>query len=409
MYAPSPDRPSGPPSVSVVGGTYRELCTDPRMNALRGSGLRAAALLSSLGHQTLLHTCIEPAAQEEMTALADAFNIGLAEHPRSDQVSFSYDTPVSPAQWRHPGSSVALTVRESRVVAFGMVDATWVIEADSVVLDPQHGDLAALLAAIDASSVALVLNAHEAQRRTGLPASQAGVALRELGVDVVVIKQGALGGLVFYRDQCDPYGPIPTTTAHTIGSGDAFTAGFASAWLQSSSNPVEAAERGSAVAAAHSLTHVPQVAPEQLRSLPVPLVHPDGDVPRIYLAAPFFSTSQRMLLETARTALLDAGMRVFSPLHDIGIGSDEVAALDIDGLQSCHAVLALLDGADPGTVFETGWATRAAIPVVGLAEHTDDHDWTMLRGTGAQLTNDLTSAIYLAAWAALQNMAGAVT
>jgi nucleoside 2-deoxyribosyltransferase len=409
MSAPSPDRPSGPPRIDVVGGTYRELCTDPRLNALRGSGLRAAALMSSLGHRTRLHTCIEPVAQNEMTALAYAFDISLARHPRSEEVSFIYDTPVSPAQWRHPGASVAITVHEPRVVAFGMVDATWTIRADSVVLDPQHGDLSALLATIDASSVALVLNAHEARRTTGLPAAQAGLALLELDVDVVVIKQGALGGLVFQRDQCERYGPIPTTTTHTIGSGDAFTAGFASSWLHPGSSPVEAARLGSAVAAAHSMTYVPQVTPEQLRSLPAPLPHPGVDVPRIYLAAPFFSTSQRMLLETTRTALLDAGMRVFSPLHDIGIGGDEVAASDIDGLQSCHAVLALLDGADAGTVFETGWATHAAIPVVGLAEHTNDHDWTMLRGTGAQLTSDLTSAIYLAAWAALQNMTGPVT
>ena len=409
MSAPASEGLSGPPKVTVVGGTYRELCIDPCVKALRGSGLRAAALLSSLGHQTQLRTCIDPAAQDEITALADAFEINLVQHPRSDEVSFTYETPVSPARWRHPDNPVALNVHEPRVVAFGMVDATWTIQADSVVLDPQHGDPSALLAAIDASSVALVLNAHEARRITGLPATQAGLALGELGVDVVVIKQGALGGLVFERGQRERYGPIPTTSTHNIGSGDAFTAGFASAWLQPGSSVAAAARLGSAVAAAHSMTHVPQVTSEQLQSLPAPLPYPGGDVPCVYLAAPFFSTSQRMLLETARTALLDAGVRVFSPLHDIGVGGDEVAAFDIDGLQSCHAVLALLDGEDPGTVFETGWATHAAIPVVGLAEHVEDHDWTMLRGTGAQLTSDLTSAIYLAAWAALKNMTGPVT
>jgi nucleoside 2-deoxyribosyltransferase len=165
-----------------------------------------------------------------------------------------------------------------------------------------------------------------------------------------------------------------------------------------------AAQFGARTAAAHPLTDVPQVSQGLLDSLPAALPYCSDGAPKIYLAAPFFTTAERLLLETVRTALYDAGLEVFSPLHEIGSGGDEVAARDLQGLDGCHSVLALLDGADPGTVFETGWATKTGIPVVGFAAHPELHDWTMLRGTGATVTSDLTSAVYLAAWAAIRRV-----
>jgi len=290
-----------------------------------------------------------------------------------------------------------------------MIDATWTVVGEQVVVDPQHGDLDALLAAVTSGSVAVVLNAHEAARLTGLPAISAGTALLTGNVDVVVIKQGALGGLVFTATGPEAYGAIPTLLTRTIGSGDAFTAGFAHAWFENPAGPLAAAHMGALVAAAHSMTDVPQVSIESMTALPEPRTHPGETVPTVYIAAPFFSTIERLMVETVRDALFDAGLRVFSPLHDVGTGGDEVAIADLDGLARADAVLALLDGGDPGTVFEAGWATRADIPIVGFTDTPEAHDWTMLRGTGTPLSKDLTSAIHLAAWAAIRRVASATT
>ena len=404
MSPPSPEDLARDQDVSVVGGTYRETCVEPKVDALRGSGLRASALLGSLGRSVTFHTCVDALSEAEASALFHAFRVEPHVRPRSTPMTFAYDTPVSPARWGYREPPVSLEVAGSRVVAFGMVDAIWSIAGERVVLDPQHGDLDAMMAAVQAGSIALVLNAHEARRLTGLPPEEAGPALLGRGAQVVVIKQGALGGLVCSGDNVLTYGPIPTTSTCTIGSGDAFTAGFADAWFEDPADLLGAAQAGARVAAAHSMTDVPQVTPEQLSSLPQPLSHPGDLIPCIYLAAPFFSTHERLLVETARNALLDAGLRVFSPLHEVGAGGDEVAALDLDGVKGCDAVLALLDGADPGTVFEVGWATRAEIPVVGFTQDPALHDWTMMRGTGAPLSNDLTSAIHMAAWAAIRQV-----
>jgi nucleoside 2-deoxyribosyltransferase len=85
----------------------------------------------------------------------------------------------------------------------------------------------------------------------------------------------------------------------------------------------------------------------------------------------------------------------------VGGGGPEVAAKDIEGLERSSAVLALLDGADAGTMFEAGYATARGIPVVGYAERRDTEGWKMLGGTGAEIHTDLSTAAYRTIWYAM--------
>jgi nucleoside 2-deoxyribosyltransferase len=122
--------------------------------------------------------------------------------------------------------------------------------------------------------------------------------------------------------------------------------------------------------------------------------------PKIYLAAPFFDVGQRWLVEVVRSALMDLGAEVFSPLHDVGYSVPDAAAHDLAGLATCDSVLALLDGSDPGTVFECGWATDHGIPVTGFCQRGDPEALSMIRGSGANVRDDLSSAVYAAIWRA---------
>jgi nucleoside 2-deoxyribosyltransferase len=121
----------------------------------------------------------------------------------------------------------------------------------------------------------------------------------------------------------------------------------------------------------------------------------------VYLAGPFFNIAQRWLVEESRLALRGMSLKVFSPLHDIGLGSGhDVAPQDLEGLKRCRAVLALVDGVDPGTVFEVGFARSLEKPVVALAESTGEEPLKMISGSGCDVVSDFVTAIYRAAWAA---------
>ena len=133
-----------------------------------------------------------------------------------------------------------------------------------------------------------------------------------------------------------------------------FAAGCASAWA-SGADPVTAARVASGAAAWWCGTRVSQVPAEILAGTPVDqvledaaaeLVPPD-EPPLLTWPRRFSALLTARLVETCRTVLMGLGARVFSPLHEVGPGGDEVARRDLDGLDRCDAVLALLDGWGP--------------------------------------------------------------
>ncbi|WP_158375172.1 PfkB family carbohydrate kinase [Cellulosimicrobium cellulans] len=397
-------------TLAVVGGTYREQCEEPRVQRLCGSGLRATQILRGLGHEVRFVTCIDDHLRPEFDAVTAALpGVDVAASPRTGPIGFTYDTPVHSTNRGGTANADPVTAAADVVVAFGMVEKTeWTVQTQWAVIDPQHAPLPDLLRNVTAAHVAVVLNEHEVRTQANDDDLDAAAQfVLGLGVHVVVIKQGARGGLVVTSAGTATFGACPTEVVDPIGSGDAFTAGFAHSWAIEHNPPEQAAQDASRVAAAHSLTGVAGFSASALDAVPEPIEYVPGPGPQVYLAGPFFNIAQRQLITLIRTALTQLGVEVFSPLHEIGRGGDEVAEQDLAGLRDSSSVLAVLDGADAGTLFEVGWATGAGIPVVGLAEHHQDHAWTMVRGTGSAVVPDLSSAVYRAAWAALSTSTAA--
>jgi hypothetical protein len=402
--------------VIVVGGTYDERVIVPAREEVAGSGLRSAAALGSqvgVRLATALDVGTAPTAESAFATLS----IDAVIVERDQSVGFRYFTPVAAPSI--DGSSASypsvLSADDEVVLAFGMVETgSRRIRARRVVFDPQRPrDLAALdLHGITADEMTIVANARET-RALAPDAPSLDAAARQIlgnnGVDAVVVKDSTRGCLVVTAAQsvATKVGPYPTKSVWPLGSGDVFAAGYSSAWANGA-DPVEAARVASGSAAWWCGTRVNQVPPQILAGTPVNQVledaaaelPPSGTPPKVYLAAPFFSLADRWLVETCRTVLLGLGAEVFSPLHDVGPGGDEVARRDLDGLDRSDAVLALLDGWDPGTLYEVGWAHRKGLPVVGFL-HGATHEGTkMLVGTGAELHQDLSSALYRSVWAA---------
>jgi nucleoside 2-deoxyribosyltransferase len=61
-------------------------------------------------------------------------------------------------------------------------------------------------------------------------------------------------------------------------------------------------------------------------------------------------------------------------------------------------VLAILNGLDPGTIFEIGYAVKRGMPIVCLAENVKEEDLKMIIGTNCSVTDDFTTAIYRSIW-----------
>jgi nucleoside 2-deoxyribosyltransferase len=93
---------------------------------------------------------------------------------------------------------------------------------------------------------------------------------------------------------------------------------------------------------------------------------------RLYVAGPLFTQAERAWNERLASALAAAGHDVFLPQTEVkaitSLDADTIFQVDVDGVRSAEAVVAILDGADPdsGTCFECGLAFALGIPIVAL-------------------------------------------
>lgn len=397
----------------VVGGVYREVCQDPEIDNLFGSGLRAAFALARGCDSLELMTVACREEIEELTELAKAFGFTTSLRERSYPIQYHYDVPVSSPRLLFPGSAPPavekIEASGHAVLVFGMLEAMIDVSAERLVVDPQG--LKELEANItwSAKDIAIVGNRTEFKRFAGdlhegdLPDRLAKHVLKEYGANVVVMKCGALGSVVAESSSVSHVGAFPTAKVNPIGSGDIFSAVFAFYWAERGYSPVQSARLASKATAAWVSGDPFQVV-DRNGKVTGPEIDNEtyGEAASVYIAAPFFSVAERWLLHVCRGALMDLGATVFSPYHDVGWGPPElVAPADLEGLRNADSVLALLDGFDSGTLFEVGHAVALDIPVAGFVSERQNRDLTMLNGSGVRIYEELSSAIYNAIWQGL--------
>lgn len=391
--------------LKVVGGIYRERCVQPNWNAVYGSGGRGAAAAASLANTTLIS--YEPRHfVEDAKQVAKLHGFQIDFRQESGPISFYYMHPLanpiiepSPAQIRqHP----ALRVSGEVVLRYGMLEGSAVVDADVAIYDPQSvfGAEAFHTNGSQAKRLAIILNLYEAQSIVGAmdPVLVAQNLMRMESAEVVIVKLGSRGALVTWNGGSEVIPAYQTERVWKIGSGDVYSAIFAALWGVHRLTPVKAARYASKATADYCNDRtLPAREVGNLDQLNFQPVIPGKG--QIYLAGPFFDLGQRWLIEETRAALRSMGAQVFSPIHEIGPGpAMDVGPADIKGLDESDVVFAIINGLDPGTIFEVGYAVKKGIPVIAFAENIKDEDLKMIIGSGCEVTDDFTSAVYRTVW-----------
>ncbi len=281
-----------------------------------------------------------------------------------------------------------------------MLEADVVVSAKRAVYDPQTEQSPDdfFKNGSRADQVVLVCNEQELLALSGLRDIKTSVIELVERYAGVVVKLGPAGAIVATKKE---YARVPafiTDSIFKIGSGDIFSAAIAFHWGEKRVALVEAASLASRAVAAYVSTREANLDSEYLLGLDLRPA-PPAKGKRVYLAAPFFDLGQRRVVEDTRDILRRFGHDVQSPLHEVGTGPpDIIAPADIALLRSCDMVFCILDGMDPGTVFETGFARALGLPIVAFAERTASYEMTMFEGTGCQIFSDYTAAVYAVGW-----------
>lgn len=406
-------------SIHVVGGFYEERCTRPAWSQTFGSGGRAAAAIATYGSEVVFHTYASRKSQSYLQMFAGAYKLSIQASSIERAVAFSYLHDLADPHIAHvpPAQSMPapLQIQQDKVVRFGMLEGDAIVQAQWAVYDPQNQGAPVAFGANGscANHLALVLNSREAQQMAGLPQGDAQACAHKIAqeqhAEVVIIKQGAQGALVWANQQANLVPAYRTKNVWKIGSGDCFVAYFAQAWMEQQLAPAAAADFASR-ATAYYVDTKGFTTPQSLAAANYTPIHPSSDQlstkpKKVYLAGPFFHLGQIWLIEQARTLLQSTGLQVISPFHDIGLGTaEDVVHLDIQAIEECDLVFAAVDGLDPGTIFELGYARSLDKPVVIYSEtQVGTESLKMMQGTGCEIYANFTTAIYATRWRAVES------
>ena len=279
------------------------------------------------------------------------------------------------------------------------------VSARKCIYDPQSPDHPVPFHENGSTSeqLAIVLNASEvlSYGEASDELTAIGNLTRRDGATVVLVKAGADGCRVYeageLRATVPPYW---SNRVYKIGSGDVFSAAFANHWGLGAVAVADAADYASRCVAHYCESRTPNVVIGEVEKALKPVRQ--GAPGQVYIAGPFFTMAELWLIEEAYSALKELGAVPFSPYHEVGFGEPEdVVKGDLEGLRNSTALFAVLDGCDPGTLFEIGYAVEIGLPIVALSQNPKEADLTMLRGSpNCKITSDFATAIYLVTWMA---------
>ncbi|MDB5792352.1 MAG: hypothetical protein JWQ80_2376 [Massilia sp.] len=403
-------------TIHVVGGVYKEYCVRPAWNELYGSAGRAAVAIAKMDAEVKLYSYFTKESGEQFKADFVWYStLQVVEVPAQQVTRFWYmhDSAKPNIHDRPATAEPSITVNEGKVIRFGILDGDAVVNADWAVYDPQNMGVAIPFGAngSKANHLALVLNTYEAQAMAnafGQPLEDCARLLAEQqGAEVVVIKMGPAGALVWANNEAQTVPAYRTTNVWKIGSGDCFVAHFALAWMNDGCTPLAAAERASRATAYYcermglpTRAELDGYAPQPIQ----PSAAFKGGVKRqVYLAGPFFDLAQVWMVEEARRNLLESGLKVFSPVHDIGYGdAQQVVQQDLDAIKNSDIVFAIVDGLDAGTLYEIGYARALGKPVVVYSERESNESLKMAEGSDCVICKNYTTALYATLWKAAE-------
>lgn len=397
----------------IIGGSYTEICLEPKWENIYGSGLRAANLIAEFddSEEITFYTCADNEVSQHLRyyeSMYENLSINITEIPKSP--GFHYDHPLKvPHIFPRPDviteKKAKISCTDENILIYGLLESDIEINGNRVVYDPQSPANPKPFSNSGGSTNQLVtiINFSEAKRiaKSDSISEIKNFFLKKENCFALILKMGAQGALIFDTSSDDEVIKVPvfkTKKVWPIGSGDIFSAFFAFQWFNGSSISESATLASKATAIycnTKSLTISNYLEKFDFEELIVDAI-PDK---QIYLAGPFFTFTERWLVNEVWTIFKGMNLKVFSPFHDVGHGkAEDVVEKDIIGLNESEIVFAILDDLDSGTLFELGYAVAQGKKVIAFVQNESEEALKMLEGTNCIIEKDLTTAIYKTYW-----------
>lgn len=393
--------------ITIIGGTYREINYDDISVEIFGSGFRAAKFL--LENKVPVHyfTVANPEAFSYLKENQKVYEGFTFENVSYDElITFKYtyalDQPTIFPNLLTIEKVNDIVVEKDNIIAFGMLEADYHLSGNKVVYDPQTSIKPNRFSEFGkAKELVYIVNSNEAY---SIASSQNIQDIKNYffnneNVAAFIIKNGPFGATLYLKDKEVQIPSYITNNVNKIGSGDIFTSSFGYYWMIKGFSLEEAAKYASKSTAIFcdkkayiDSSSYPEFEYSEFN-------FKELSEKQVYLAAPFFSISELVLIDKIRTTFLSFGVKVFSPFHDIGLGDDIIIAnKDLEAINNSDIIFCVLDHLDSGTLIESGYSMAKNKKLMGYHRTCDENNLLMLKPASISFYQHLTTAIYQTIW-----------
>jgi len=402
--------------MTIVGGTYFEFCIYPHWKELYGSGWRAVCALadhtkdikfySYVGKKDLELLSLNPIYNQ----ICDT-NLSIIEKTICFEYFHGLSKPtIIPDPCTTPKNKT-INICDDVVLRYGFIEGDAKVKGKRVVYDPQSATSPKDFYenGSEANELVIVLNYREAMLLAGSKEiNEIKSKLLQKNTVALILKLGPWGGKILTSDNEYSYNAYKTDFVFPIGSGDILAAFIAYFWGQENKELQEAVSMASKAVAIYCESQALPIKKSLMKKKKfLPIRQKDQNkngYKTVYLAGPFFNMQQRWLIEESKMYLEDHYIQVFSPFHNVGKGiAKDVVPEDIQGIKNADILFAIVDGLDPGTIFEIGYAKSFGKNVVVYVENESQENLKMLEGTGCFIIHDFVTAIYKTKWLLLES------
>lgn len=405
--------------MTIFGGYYHEKCIFPHWDEHYGSAGRAAAVLKNFDININLKTFVSKNNLNYLKYFTNVYNINLEEIISSFDIEFEYlhslSVPkISSNKSFYKNKIESVNIKAESVLCYGTLESKApIITANKAVFDVQSSKLEEIYHINnEISSICFVLNYEESMYLSNEnELEKIKIYFFEnfenfKNLEVLVIKDGPFGGIVFTKDSTFNIPIYKNTKIFKIGTGDIFSAVFSYLWMYEFQNfrleeIINIASFSTAYLSRNSGLYQCDILNEYNKTtFEKVFINKNELKKKVYLAGPFFTVSERWQVENIKEYLEKFKFDVFSPVHEVGFSNDKkyIATEDLKGLDESDSVFAILNGFDPGTIFEIGYAIAKNKKVIIYVENYSGEYLTMFEGTGCVICEDITSAVYNLVW-----------
>lgn len=393
--------------IKVVGGTYREIDYDDISIEIYGSGFRATKFLlennCSVDFTTVGNNDVIVYLKENQKVY-NGFTFECKEYNEiiTFKYSFSLDQPTIFPHILTISKVEQLIVNAENIIAFGMLEADLILSAGKIVYDPQTPIKPKKFSEFGkAQELVYIVNKNEASSIASsedIDEIKNYFFIREKA-KAFIIKNGPFGAILYLKNKEFKIPSYITNNVNKIGSGDIFTASFGFYWITKGLSLEDSAIYASKSTAIYCDKKV-YVDTSNLENFEYEeFTNQSFSEKQVYLASPFFSISELILIDKIRSAFLSFGVKVFSPFHDIGLGKDVIIATkDLEGIEKSDIIFCVLDNFDSGTLIESGYSLAKGKKIIGYHRTCDDNKLLMLKPANINFYKHLTTAIYQTIW-----------